>query len=148
MIDFIPGIATTTSALNVERIRMDIISQNIANANTTQGPNGEVYQRQQVVFETALNQQPGPNPFAAQPQGVQISRVEKDHRAPQMIYNPGQVYERELRSGRGMVAMPNVSIQEEMADMISSSRSFEANLAVLKNARMLALQTLAIGKRV
>ena len=141
MIDFLPGINATASALNAERIRMDVITQNIANANTTQGIDGKPYQRQQVVFESVLNQQIS-DPSGAQPQPVRVARVETDKRPPQLVYKPGDPN----ADKNGMVAMPNVNIHEEMADLITSSRAFEANLAVLKNARAMALQELNIGK--
>jgi flagellar basal-body rod protein FlgC len=144
MIDILPGIASTASALNAERIRLDVISQNIANANTTRAENGQPYQRQQVVFETLLRQQDqaeGPNDL--QPRTVQVAHVRTDARPPRLMYNPGHPD----ANAQGMVAMPDINIHEEMADLISASRSFEANLAVVRTARSMALQTLAIGKR-
>jgi flagellar basal-body rod protein FlgC len=74
---------------------------------------------------------------------VQVARIEKDLRPPRLIFNPGHPE----ANPQGMVAVPNISIHEEMADLIASSRAYEANLAVAKNARALALQTLSIGKR-
>jgi flagellar basal-body rod protein FlgC len=143
MIDFLPGISSTSAALNAEQQRMEIISQNIANANTTRGPDGLPYQRQQVVFKTVLDQkQQADAALNAQPQLVQVASVQKDSRPPQMVYNPGHPD----ADANGMVAMPNINIQEEMADLIASSRAFEANLAVVKNARFMAQQTLSIGK--
>ncbi len=145
MINFLPGISSTAAALNAERVRMEIISQNIANANTTRGPDGLPYQRQQVVFESVLDQQQQADAApGAQPQAVQVASIQKDTSPPQMVYNPGHPD----ADANGMVAMPNVNIHEEMADLIASSRSYEANLAVIKNARMMAQQTLAIGKPV
>lgn len=120
---------------------MEVISQNIANLNTTRNVDGRPYQRQHVVFETLLRQSGGA--LAAQPQGVQVSRIEKDARPPRMIYQPGHPD----ADANGMVAVPDINLHEEMADMIVSSRAFEANLAVVRNARQLALQTLNIGKR-
>jgi flagellar basal-body rod protein FlgC len=142
MIDFLPGITSTTAALNAERVRMDVISQNIANANTTHGVDGKPYERQQVVFETILNQQQQTDLTGTHMPEVHVARIEKDPRPPQMVYSPGHPD----ADKNGMVAMPNVNIHEEMADLITSSRSFEANLAVLKNARVMAMQTMAIGK--
>jgi flagellar basal-body rod protein FlgC len=139
MIDFLPGVRSTTNALNAERIRLEIISQNIANANVTRGPDGKPYVRQQAVFETILDQAAG----HIQAEGVRVTRVEDDPRPGQLVYNPGHPD----ADANGMVAMPNVNVQEEMADLIASSRAYEANLAVLKNARAMALQTLSIGKR-
>lgn len=142
MINLLSGIHSTSSALQAERVRMEVISQNIANANTTRGVDGKPYAREQVVFETVLGkQQAGASGPAGQ--GVQVSRIEKDARAPRLVFNPGHPE----ANGDGMVAMPNINIHEEMADLIASSRAFEANLAVVKSARTMAMQTLSIGKR-
>jgi flagellar basal-body rod protein FlgC len=73
---------------------------------------------------------------------LKVSRIEKDPRPPVMIYEPGHPD----ADANGMVAMPNINLHEEMADMIAASRAFEANLAVVKNSRAMALQTLSIGK--
>ena len=142
MITLLSGIDSTAAALNAERIRMDVVSENIANVNTTKGLDGKPYQRQQVVFESVLRaQQAGENPAAAT-QAVQIARIEKDTRPPRMVYNPGNPD----ADAQGMVAMPDINIHEEMVDMIAGSRSYEANLAVAKNAHAMAMQDLAIGK--
>ena len=143
MINLLVGINNTSSALAAERVRMDVISQNIANANTTRDINGKPYQRQQVVFETLLNQQQGPDGSINGEGGLRIARVEKDRRPAQVVFNPSHPDADES----GMVAMPNVNIHEEMADLMVSSRAYEANLAVVRSARAMALQTLAIGKR-
>jgi flagellar basal-body rod protein FlgC len=141
MINILPGIDSTSAALNAERIRMDVISENIANVNTTRGLDGKPYQRQQVVFESVLQAQQGSAPGSA-PQTVQIARIEKDPRPPIMVYNPSHPD----ANAKGMVAMPDISIPEEMVDMIAASRSFEANLAVVKDARAMAMETLSIAK--
>lgn len=140
MIEILPALQSTTAALTAERTRLDVISENIANAHTTRGADGKPYQRQVVVFETALRQAMDGNSL---PAPVQIARVQKDGRPPEMIYQPGHPD----ADAHGMVAMPNINIHEEMADMISASRAFEANLAVIRNSRTLAMQTLSIGKR-
>ena len=143
MINLIPGIESTSAALHAERVRMAIASQNIANANTTRGIDGKPYQRQSVVFESVMaNSEMALN--GVNPQKVQVSRIEKDDRGPRMIYNPTHP---DADKTTGMLAMPNINIHEEMADMIVSSRAYEANLAVVRNARSMALQTLNIGKR-
>ncbi len=141
MLDLLPGINSTTAALNAERIRLDVVGQNIANLNTTHGPDGRPYQRQQVVFETLL--QTARESGGAQPQGPRMARIEKDQRPPRMIYEPGHPD----AGADGMVAVPDINMAEEMVDLIAASRAFEANLAVMKNARSLAIQTLSIGKR-
>ena len=142
MINFITGIESTSAALQAERVRMAVASENIANANTTRGLDGRPYQRQSVVFESVLaNEQLGLG--GIDPEKVQISRIEKDQSGPRMVYNPGHP---DADPETGMVAMPNVNIHEEMADMIVASRAYEANLAVVRNARAMAVQTLQIGK--
>jgi flagellar basal-body rod protein FlgC len=142
MINFLPGIDSTAAALNAERIRMDVVSENIANADTTRGVDGKPYQREQVVFESVLRAQQDSDAAGSAPQTVAIARIEKDRRPPIMVYNPSHPD----ANSQGMVAMPDISVPEEMVDMISASRAFEANLAVVKNARTMAEQTLAIGK--
>jgi flagellar basal-body rod protein FlgC len=142
MITLLSGIDSTAAALNAERIRMDVVSENIANANTTHGLDGKPYQRQQVMFESVLRAQQASDVPGSTPQSVQIARVVNDPRPPRLIYNPTHPD----ANAQGMVAMPDINIHEEMVDMIAGSRAFEANLAVIKNARSMAMQTLAIGK--
>lgn len=140
MVDLLPGIQSSVAALAAEHTRLDVIAENIANANTTRGPDGKPYQRQVVVFESALQQaqQAGDGHLPT----LQVASIEKDQRPPVLVYEPGHPD----ANADGMVAMPNINIHEEMADMISASRTFEANLAVIKNSRAMALQALAIMK--
>lgn len=144
MLPLLSGIQSTSTALEAQRIRMEVISQNIAHANTSRGADGKPYQRQEVVFEAMLNRQlQGPGGLDAGGKGVMVSRITKDTAPPRFVHNPGHPDANQ----QGMVAMPNINVHEEMVDMIAASRSFEANLAVVKNARSMALQTLNIGKR-
>ena len=140
MVDLLSGIQSTSAALNAERTRMDVISENIANANTTRGIDGKPYQRKVVTFETTLQQALD---GTGQVSTLHAARIQKDARAPLRVYEPGHPE----ADAQGFVAMPNVNIHEEMADLISASRAFEANLAVVRNARTMALQTLSIGKK-
>jgi flagellar basal-body rod protein FlgC len=140
MISLLSGIDSTAAALDAERVRMDVVSQNIANVNTTRGPDGKPYQRQQVVFSSVLSAAQGGDSIPTQK--VQIDRIEKDTRPPRMVYMPGHPD----ANAQGMVATPDINIHEEMVDMITASRTYEANLAVAKNAHTLALQALSIGK--
>ena len=142
MIQVLTGIQNTSSALDAEQTRLEVISQNIANAHTTHDVNGQPYQRRVVVFESILkNAMDGGSDQGNLPT-LQVARVEKDTRPAMHVYDPGNPE----ADARGMVALPNINIHEEMADLISASRTFEANLAVVKNARSMAMQTLAIGK--
>ncbi|MEW6160716.1 MAG: flagellar basal body rod protein FlgC [Verrucomicrobiota bacterium] len=144
MLNLLSGINSTSAALEAERIRMEVISQNIANANISRGPDGKPYQRQEVVFENLLNGQLGlAGSSNGAPKSVQVARVVNDERPGRLVHVPGHPD----ADGNGMVLMPNVNIHEEMVDLIAASRAFEANLAVVKNSRAMALQTLALGKR-
>lgn len=142
MIQALAGIRNTSAALDAEQTRLDVISQNIANANTTHGPDGKPYQRKVVVFESALQQaiNSDGSPSMAL---LQVAKIENDNKPPVQIYDPGNPD----ADSRGLVSMPNIDIQEEMADLISASRTYEANLAVAKNAHSMAMETLAIGKQ-
>lgn len=142
MIQLLSGIDSTASALNAERIRMDVVSENIANVNTTKGTDGKPYQRQQVVFESVLNAQQNAGSGGAVPQSAEVIRVIKSGRPARMVYNPSHPQ----ANAQGMVAMPDINIHEEMVDMIASSHAYEANLAVVKNARTMAMEDLSIGK--
>ena len=123
---------------------MEVISQNIANANTTKTEDGEPYRRQLVHFDTILrnklsanNDLPGNNLSQ-----VQASKIIEDSRPFREVYQPGHPD----ADPNGMVKYPNVHIQEEMADLISASRAYEANMAVIRTSRTLAMQTMNIGK--
>ena len=140
MIQALNGVESSASALAAERVRMEVITQNIANVNTTRGVDGLPFQRQQVVFQSVLQQAQG---LGSGPHKVEVARIDKDQRPPRLVFNPGHPD----ADADGMVAFPNINIHEEMADLIAASRAYEANLAVVKNARSMALQTLAIGKR-
>jgi flagellar basal-body rod protein FlgC len=143
MINVLTGIDSSSSALEAERVHLEVIAQNIANANTTRGEDGKPYQRQQVVFQNILSER-----VNAETQGgmsankVEISAIQKDNRSPRLIYSPGHPD----ANAQGMVAVPDINIHEEMADLLTASRAFEANLAVVKNSRAMATQTLSIGK--
>ena len=140
MIQLIPSIQSTRSALDAERTRIEIVSQNLANANVTRSVDGQPYKRKQVVFETLVNNA-GTN--ANSGSTIRVSRVESDNRPFREVFKP----DHPDADARGYVRYPNVNVHEEMVDLIASSRAFEANIAVVKNARQLAQQAMAIGKR-
>ena len=141
MIQVLTGISNTSAALDAEHTRLDVIAQNIANAHTTHDVDGQPYQRRVVVFENELcNAMNGGGDSTLS--AMHIAKIERDNRAPVKVYDPGNPE----ADAKGMVALPNINIHEEMADLISASRTFEANLAVVKNARTMAMQTLAIGQ--
>jgi len=140
-INIMPGASSAASALSAEKVRMDVIGQNIANAGTTTTPDGGPYTRQVVRFETVLANQFNP---ASAVQEVRVAGIENDTRPFRHVYQPGHP---DADKETGMVKFPNVSVHEEMADLIASSRAIEANLAIIRTARQMAMQTLGIGKR-
>ena len=127
----------TSSALNAEKMRVDITSQNIANAHTTKGIDGKPYQRRIVAFESMLDAVAGQNM-----QGVRVSEIKQDKTPGEIISNP----EHPHADAEGNVQMPNVNIPCEMVNMVTATRSYEANLAVVRNARQMASQALSIGR--
>ncbi|MBD5778681.1 flagellar basal body rod protein FlgC [Pelagicoccus sp. NFK12] len=141
--NLMPGIDSTSSALQAEKLRMDIIGQNIANAHTTRGPDGKPYQRQTVQFEAKLlelgRDQNGQMQTA---QGVNVRNIVTDETAGPLVFNPGHPDADE----KGMVRLPNVNLTHEMVDLISASRSYEANLQVVRTSKQMAQQALKIGK--
>ena len=140
MIELIPSIQSTRSALDAERTRIEIVSQNLANANVTRAADGQPYKRKQVVFESLVNNA-GTNPNSGST--IRVTRVESDNRPFREVFKP----DHPDADARGYVRYPNVNVHEEMVDLIASSRAFEANIAVVKNARQLAQQAMSIGKR-
>lgn len=138
--NLISGIDVTATALNAQKTRLDIVAQNIANAQTTRTPNGGPYQRQVISFETELIKRQGG--AGASLQGIKIANIGTDRTPGQQVYNP----QHPDAGADGLVTMPNVNLSYEMVDLITASRAYEANLAVAKNARQMAIKTLQIGK--
>jgi flagellar basal-body rod protein FlgC len=138
-VNLIAGIDITAGALNAQRTRLDVVAQNIANAQTTRTPNGGPYQRQVVSFETELIRQVAGGPSL---QSVKIGAIVPDRSPGQQVYNP----QHPDAGPDGLVTMPNVNLSYEMVDLITASRAYEANLSVVKNARTMAMKALEIGK--
>ena len=134
--NFISGINATSSALEAEKARMDIVAENIANAYTTRGLDGKAYQRKTIAFEALLNS------GSARAGGVRIAEIGTDATPGEMVHNPTHPH----ADKDGMVQMPNVSVSTEMVDLLAASRAYEANLAVVRNARQMAAKALAIGR--
>lgn len=136
--NLISGIDITAGALNAQKTRLDIVAQNIANAQTTRTPNGQPYQRQIVSFESELIRRAS----GASLQGIKVGSIAPDRTPGQQVYNP----QHPDADAEGLVTMPNVNLSYEMVDLITASRAYEANLAIVKNARQMAAKTLEIGK--
>ena len=140
-----------SSALKAQQLRLDIISNNIANAETTRTEAGGPYQRQDVVFkakeETApigrlVTEGTGLNTSLTNLNGVQVSQIVTDTSPGTTVYDPTHPDADE----NGYVTYPNVNMVVEMTNMLSATRSYEANLSVVDAARTMAQRALEIGK--
>jgi flagellar basal-body rod protein FlgC len=138
-VNLISGIEVSAGALNAHKTRLDVVAQNIANAQTTRTPSGAPYQRQVVSFESELLKR---SSGGASLQTVRIGSISTDRTPGQQVYNP----QHPDAGADGTVVMPNVNLSYEMVDLITASRAYEANLSVVKNARQMALKALEIGK--
>ncbi|MBR2409964.1 MAG: flagellar basal body rod protein FlgC [Lachnospiraceae bacterium] len=143
----------SASGMSAQRTRMDIISQNIANVNTTRDENGDVYRRQTVVFaekndsnfesiltamQTGISRKTDPLG-----DGVKITGIAEDHVTPmKMVYDPAHPDADE----DGYVTMPNVNTVTEMTNLIDATRSFEANVTAFNATKNMALKGLEIGR--
>lgn len=142
--NFIPGIETATGGLQAQRTRLDLVSQNIANAQTTRGPDGKPYARKIISFETELVRRlDGTGGVGANTlQTVRVASVRNDPTPGPAIHQPGHPD----ADPEGFVVMPNVNMAMEMVDLISASRAYEANLSIVRTGREMAQRTLDIGK--
>ncbi len=131
------------SGLSAERLRMDVTAENLANAQSTQGADGQPYRRKEVVlrqagggFETALNTAMGPG--ASPARGVEVVAIAEDQAPNRMVYDPGHPD----ANAEGYVSMPNVDPVTEMVDLIAASRAYEANVTAMQTAKSMFTKTL------
>jgi len=124
-----------SSAMAAQSQRMNTTASNLANADSVSGPDGQPYRARQVVFEMA----PADGQSIG---GVRVARVVEDPSPLRMQHDP----KNPLANAEGYVAMPNVNVVEEMVNMISASRSYQANVEVLNTAKTMMLKTLTIGQ--
>jgi flagellar basal-body rod protein FlgC len=127
----------SASGLTAQRTRLDTIASNLANATTTRTPEGGPYRRREVVFTP---QAEGAEPGAES--GVTVTEIREDARQPQMVYDPAHPD----ANPDGYVAMPNVSVLEEMVDLISASRAYEANVTAMNVEKGMMQKALDIGR--
>jgi flagellar basal-body rod protein FlgC len=139
------------SGLSAERLRMDVTAENLANAQSTRTANGQPYKRKEVVLQAV----DGPSDFAdalaaangavptnsdGQAPGVKVAAITEDQSPGQRVYDPGHPD----ADANGYVTMPNVDSVTEMVDLISESRSYEANVTAMQSAKTMFSKTLDI----
>ncbi len=146
--DFFTSLKISSSALSAQRLRMNIISSNLANANTTRTPEGGVpYRRKDVVIAAAPVNNSFKNVLDTEINNnirkVNIVNVIEDQRPFRLVHNPQHPDANE----EGFVSMPNISVIEEMANLLSATRSYEANVTAIESIKSMALKALSIGIR-
>jgi flagellar basal-body rod protein FlgC len=140
------AINTSASGLTAERLRMDVISDNIANANTTRTEGGGPYRRKMLIFKPREAEQ---SAFAGILQrklqvgnGVRVEKIVEDNSPLKQVYDPSHPD----ADQQGMVNLPNVNMVAEMVDLIAATRSYEANATALNSAKSMALRALDMGR--
>ncbi len=147
MSDYISGMRISSSGMTAQSARLNAISSNIANINTTQTPEGGPYRRKDVVFEAMPDARnfgevlTSTNPKSNM-QRVQVVDVVSDKKAPLMKYDP----DHPDANPQGYVAFPNINLMEEMTNMIQATRAYEANVSALQASKDMALSALELGR--
>lgn len=128
----------SASALTAERTRINLIASNLANANSTRTPEGGPYKRKDAVFSTMLDEA-----GARTNAGVEVVAVVEDQSPPRLQYDPSHPD----ADAKGYVAFPNVNVVEEMADMMTATRTYEANVTAMKAGMDMQMKALQIGSK-
>ena len=147
MADFMTGFRVSSSGMAAQRMRLNTISSNLANINTTRTPEGGPYRRKDVIFESMpevknFGEILSVNSPQSQIQRVQVSDIISDTKAPILKYEP----ENPDANEEGYVAYPNINLMEEMTNMIQATRAYEANVSALNASKDMALSALEIGR--
>ncbi len=144
--DIFKTMDVVSSGLTAERTRLDAIASNVANANSTKGVNGGPYKRKDVVLEsTPLQSEFGEileDASKSTHVEARVADIVEDQNAPRLVYDPNNTE----ADPNGYVAMPNVNPVEEMANMISADRAYQANVSVFQTTKQIALKALEIGR--
>ena len=141
---FLSSMDISKNALSAQRLRMDIITQNIANSETTRTADGTPYRRQLVVFEekNSFEKVLGEQRSKLKYNGVTVAKIVKDDSPLNPVYDPDNPDADE----DGYVMMPNVDRTEETLDLMAATRSYDANITALNAVKSMASKALSIGK--
>ncbi|MBC7978502.1 MAG: flagellar basal body rod protein FlgC [Myxococcales bacterium] len=140
--DFFTAMEVSASGLSAQRTRMNIAASNLANAQTTQTAAGGPYQRRDVILSAVDVPGVQGTAFAQQVRGVAVSQIAQDTTPPRLEYDPGHPQ----ANAQGYVAYPNINPVEEMVDMITASRAYEAGITTMTTAVNMAERALGIGR--
>ena len=136
------AIDAAASALNAERARIEVAVSNLANIESTRGPDGKPYRRRDVVLQSAPVDSFDQVLGRASATGVQVAGVVEDQSAPRRRYEPSHPG----ADKEGYVSLPNVDPAEEMVDMLSAARAYQANLVAIGLIRDMVSRALELGK--
>jgi flagellar basal-body rod protein FlgC len=148
---FFDAISISASGLTAERVRMDVTSENLANADTTQGANGQPYQEQEVELQTVggsnsfsnlLSGAMGSGSSSVPAGGVEVSGIVSSSTPDQEVYDPGSPG----ANAQGYVKMPNVNPVNEMVDMVDESNSYQSDITAMNTAKDMFEKTLDLLK--
>jgi flagellar basal-body rod protein FlgC len=140
-IELFPAMSISATGLKAERTRMEVAANNLANANTTRGPGGEVYQRKQVVFSTIMSE--SLNQVTTNLGGVEVEGIVEDERPPVETYAPFHPD----ADASGMIETPRIAPLEEMMDMITATRAYQANLSAMRQTSDMARRTIELSRQ-
>ncbi|MDO5774677.1 MAG: flagellar basal body rod protein FlgC [Spirochaetales bacterium] len=148
------SINIAATGMSVERLRTDVISNNIANATTTRTQEGGAYRKQSVIVEPIASSNPQWRfPFVDSEldngpgKGVRVREIVKDSEQGRMVYDPSHPDAIQSGPNKGYVEYPNVNIVNEMVNMISANRAYEANSSVIQGSKEMFASALEIGNR-
>ncbi len=148
------SINIAATGMSAERLRTDVISNNIANASTTRTQEGGAYRKETVVFEPVASKYPQwRSPFTPLGQdngpgkGVRVKEIKQDESMGRLVYDPTHPDAIQTGPNKGYVEYPNVNIVNEMVDMISANRAYEANASVIQGSKEMFSAALQIGQR-
>ncbi len=143
---FLNTVDISASGMTAQRLRMDVIANNLANVNTTRTPKGGPYRRQVVIFESRTPSSRSFrdlfNAYIEGEAGVRVKAIREDTSPFKRVYDPGNPDADE----DGYVNLPNVNVVSEMVDMISATRAYEANVSVIEATKNMAMKALEIGR--
>jgi flagellar basal-body rod protein FlgC len=147
------SINIAATGMSAERLRSDVIADNIANVSTTRTSEGGPYRRSRVILRPVVEGPYWRSPFLPENmdnglgQGVRVVEIQKDTTENRMVYDPTHPDAILTGPNAGYVEMPNVDIVTEMVDMINSSRAYEANASIVEGAKSMFQKALEIGSR-
>lgn len=141
-LDFFTAMDVSASGLSAQRTRMNVASSNLANAQTTQTAQGGPYRRKDAIVSAVDVPAAADTQYADAIQGVAVTSVTQDAAPPRLEYDPGHPH----ANAQGYVAYPNINPVEEMVDMITASRAYEAGITTMSTAVSMAERALGIGR--